>query len=60
MYKMLFCVVIGLCLVGGAYGASLTIVDLPAVGTDAAIGIDARPIPTHSILETTPPPQSMA
>ena len=45
---MLFCIVIGLCLVGGAYGASMTVVDLPATDTDAAIGIDASKTYTHA------------
>ena len=39
MYKMFFCILIGLCLAGGAYGASMTIVDVPAIGTDAAVPI---------------------
>jgi len=42
-------IVIGLCLAGGAYGASLTIVDLPATNTDAAIGIDPAKTYTHTL-----------
>jgi len=48
MYKIFFCVVIGLCLVGSAYGASMTIVDLPAIGTDAAIDISPNKTYTHA------------
>lgn len=45
--KCIFTLIV-LCLVGSVYGASMTIVELPAVGTDAAIGIDAGKTYTHA------------
>ena len=39
MCKICIYILIGLCLAVSAYGASMTIVDLPAVGTDAAVPI---------------------
>jgi len=48
MCKICIYTLIGLCLAGSAYGASMTIVDLPAIGTDAAIDIGPNKTYTHA------------